>query len=88
MLATKPNQALCLLPDGAKELVYAEHQPPYIPLPVIKTPKGAVTSFWQPTANDLELLKLGVPVCLTLLTFNEPLQAIILTVGGQDLRKY
>ena len=74
------------MPVGSHRVVYAEDQPQYLPLPSYRTPDGRVVSAWQPSANELELLKNGVPVYLTLHTFNEPLQPIMMTVGPPDLR--
>lgn len=82
----RPKIELFLFPDGTREVTYAEHQPEYLALPSLRTPDGRVVSQWLPDANELELLKNGVPVTLVLHTFNEPLRPIILAVGGLDLR--
>lgn len=75
-----------LLPDRTRAAKYAEHQPEYGTLPSLVTLDGRVVSQWMPDANDLALLNAGVPVTLVLYTFNQPLQPIILAVGGLDLR--
>lgn len=82
----KPNPELFRLPDGTREANYAEHQPEYGTLPSLVTPDGKVISSWMPDPNDLALLNSGVPITLVLHTFNQPLQPIILAVGGLDLR--
>jgi len=82
----KPNAELFLLPDKTRAVNYAEHQAEYLTLPSLVTPDGRVVSQWLPDAHDLALLNNGVPVTLVLHTFNQPLQPIILAVGGLDLR--
>lgn len=75
-----------LLPADVRDVNYAEHQPQYLTLPSLLTTDGRVVSQWMPEPNDLALLNNGVPITLVLHTFNQPLQPIILTVGGLDLR--
>lgn len=82
----KPKPEMFLLPDHVREVTYAEHQDEYLSLPSLLTPDGRVISQWLPDANDLALLNNGVPVTLVLHTFGQPLQPIILAVGGLDLR--
>ncbi len=81
-----PKREMFLLPDGTREAKHAEHQAEYGTLPTLVTPDGRVVSSWMPDANDLALLNTGVPITLVLYTFNQPLQPIILAVGGLDLR--
>lgn len=71
---------------GTRKVIYAEHQPQYIPLPALVTPDGRVTSRWKLEPNDLLLIQNGADVYLTLLTFNAPLQPIMLSVGPPDTR--
>ena len=87
MIPITPNPDLCLLPPGTMAITYAKDQPQYLPLSTLKTPPdGRVVSQWQFTENERLLLANGVPLTLVLHTFNEPLQPIILIVGGVDLR--
>lgn len=86
MTITKPQRETFLLPPGATEANYAEHQSQYLTLPVIRTRDGKVASQWMPTPGELALLNEGVPVTLVMWTFNHPLQPISLMVGGADLR--
>lgn len=81
----EPKKEMFLLPDGVREVKYA-FQEQYRTLPSLVTADGKVVSQWMPDANDLALLNNGVPVTLVLHTFNQPLQPIILAVGGLDLR--
>ena len=55
-------------------------------LPSLVTPDGKVISSWLPDADELAALNRGQPITLVLHTFNQPLQPIILAVGGLDLR--
>jgi hypothetical protein len=87
MEIVKPNPEQFLLPPGAEEVTYAEDQPQYLPLPVIKTLDGRVVCQWQPDANDLALLNNGAPITVMMLTCNRPLQPLCVTVGGMDLRE-
>lgn len=86
METIKPQAEMFLLPAGTREANYAEHQPQYGTLPSLVTPDGKVVSSWMPDANELALLNTGVPITLVLYTFNQPLQPIVLAVGGLDLR--
>jgi len=86
MIAITPNPDLCLLPPGTVALNYAEDQPQYLTLPVLRTPDGRVVTMWQLEPNDRLLLANGVPITLVLHTFGQPLQPIMLVVGGVDLR--
>lgn len=82
----QPKRETFLLPDGTVEANYAEHQPEYITLPSLRTPDGRVISQWQPTRDELDAINRGQPITLVSHTFNQPLQPIILIVGGLDLR--
>lgn len=86
MIPIEPKPELFLLPPNTETVKYAEHQPEYVTLPSLRTPDGRVVSQWRLEPNDLELLKNGVPVTLVLYTYGQPLQPIVLAVGGLDLR--
>ena len=79
-----------LLPEGTREVRFAEDQPEYLTLPALVTPDGKVVSQWKPTPGELALLNLGVPVTLTIHhgppTPENPLRPVSLAVGGVDLR--
>jgi len=54
--------------------IFAEHQQPYLPLPVHKTDDGMVVSCWKLTWKErLKIIFTGKIWC-ALLTFNSPLQ--------------
>lgn len=82
----QPKREKFLLPEGTTETSYARLQPQYCELPSLRTPDGRVVSQWVPTPKELDAIKQGQPITLVSHTFNQPLQPIILTVGGIDLR--
>lgn len=82
----EPDVAVFGLPPGTRRVTYAEDQPEYRALPSLRIPDGRVVSQWLPSAEELALLLDGAAVTLVTHTFNQPLQPIILTVGGVDLR--
>jgi hypothetical protein len=82
-----PQPTQFQLPAHSQIVRYAENQQHlYQPLPSIKTPDGRVVSQWIPSPHELAALNKGIPVTLILHTYNQPLQPIILGVGGMDLR--
>lgn len=58
--------------------VYAKDQPEYLPLPVFKEQDGTVTSCWQMTFKERLQVLFSGKIWLTLLTFNQPLQPVIM----------
>lgn len=68
---------------GAAQVVYAEHQPEYLPLPSIRypgNPQGPVTSRWSFTEEERRAIADGADLYLTLLTFHQPLQPVLMQV--------
>lgn len=64
------------------EVVYAADQPEYSPLPAIKskdTP-GLVLTRWRLTDSEREAVSLGADIWLSVFTFNQPLQPVLLEV--------
>ncbi|MCK5017415.1 MAG: hypothetical protein KAS32_10145 [Candidatus Peribacteraceae bacterium] len=62
-------------------VVLAEDQPQYIPLPVCKEADGKMTSVWKLTDEEKELIAKGGKVCLSQSTFNQPFQPVNLWVA-------
>lgn len=85
MIPIDPAPEAFLLPAGTESVRYAEDHPDYLPLPSLRTPDGRVVTQWRLEPREVELLRSGEPVTLVLRTFNQPLQPVILTVGGLDL---
>jgi len=79
-----PRVDPALVPLGSRPLVFAEHQPQYQPLPSIRTPDGKVITRWTLTDSERAAIVRGEDVFLTVLTFNQPLQPVLLTVGPID----
>jgi hypothetical protein len=88
MTPIKIRTELCLLPDEYRVVVFAKDQPEYTPLPALTTPDGAFVTMWHPSANELELLRNGAPVSITLLAVDgaKPIHPMKVEVGGVDLR--
>lgn len=64
-------------------VVFAKDQPEYIPLPAMKVqndPQGLVITKWQLSPEELERVKETGTIHLSMLTFNQPLQPVLLTV--------
>ena len=58
-------------------VVYAENQPEYIPLPVYKDSEGTVTSCWKFTLLERLKILFGSRLYWTQMTFNQPLQPVL-----------
>lgn len=63
-------------------VTYGEGQPEYLPLPVKhhRDQDGHVTSCWQLTDEELAEVIKTKQIYVTVLTFNNPLQPLMLTV--------
>lgn len=60
-------------------VIYAKDQPEYIPLPAKKTDNGHVTTCWKLSADELAQIQETGVIWLHMLTFNQPLQAVLLS---------
>lgn len=74
-------------PAGWRPVTYAEHQPEYQPLPVVRSLdlQARAVSRWRPTWRERVRLLLGQDVFLEMLTFNKPLTPVRLHVGAPRL---
>lgn len=64
-------------------VVFAKDQPEYMPLPAMKIPndpQGLIITKWQLSPEELERIKETGTIHLSMLTFNQPLQPVLLTV--------
>jgi hypothetical protein len=70
-----------------KEVVYAADQPEYNPLRTIvsRDHQHRVTSRWTFTDDQRQAIAGGADIFLTLLTFGEPLQPILMAVSDGKL---
>lgn len=64
-------------------IVFAAGQPGYRPLPARVTLR-AVNTEWQPTFNERRALADGARIMLSVLTFGQPLQPVLLAVEGAE----
>lgn len=67
--------------------VFAENQEEYVPLPVFKEEDGYVTSVWEFSKEEIELIKENGKLCVRVSTFNQPLQPIQLWVAEVEEKK-
>jgi hypothetical protein len=66
--------------------IYAKDQPEYLPLPVFKDDNGTTISCWQFAEEEIEELKRNGGKCyLQILTFNQPLQPVLIVAKLEDL---
>lgn len=77
-----------LLPPGTRPIVYAEDQPQYHPLPTVRTPGGTLVTRWTPTDAEKAAIIRGEDVYVTVMTFNQPLQPLRVTIGPPDLSQF
>lgn len=69
--------------DRRGNVVFAKDQPEYVPLPAMKVPndpQGLIITKWQLSPEELERVKETGTIHLSMLTFNQPLQPVLLTV--------
>lgn len=78
--------------DGleCQEVIYAEHQPEYIPLRTLKAagPMGAVISRWTFTDEQRKAIASGADIFLELSTFHQPLQPIRISISDASGEKF
>jgi len=72
---------------GLPEVTLAEEQPDYLPLTVAvwKDPAGqvGVLTRWRPSREDLVRLAAGEDLYISLLTFGQPMQPMVVQVGAE-----
>lgn len=84
MEITDPRVPPAAVPAGSRPVVIAKHQEEYLDLPSIRTPMGHVITRWRPTEDERQQILEGEDLYLTISTFNQPLQPVMLTVGPVD----
>ena len=74
-----------LVPEGSRAIIKGAMQTDkYRPLPSVHLPDGKVITRWTPTDEERRRIADGEDLYLTLLTFNQPIQPQLLTVGPID----
>lgn len=71
-------------------VVFAKDQPEYMPLPAMKIPndpQGLIITKWQLSPEELERIKETGTIHLSMLTFNQSLQPVLLTVDFPSEQK-
>lgn len=70
-------------------VVYAKDQPQYMPLPVCKVPgdDGLVISIWKPTDEERQRISEGANIAVSMLTYNQPLQPLMVSVSNIEEKK-
>ena len=69
-------------------IVYAENQPEYNPLPAFKDENGTIVTCWELTNEDFERIVETRRIYLSVMTFNNPLQPVYLTTDVDELFEY
>lgn len=74
-------------PKNFKEanVTYGENQPEYIPLPAHKTEDGQAIFCFELNEEEKKQIAETGELWVSLLTFNQPLQPILLTTKKEDL---
>lgn len=69
-------------PTGWTRVTYAKDQPEYLPLPVVRAPNGEIVTCWRLSRWERLRLLISGRFFLIVLTFNNPLQPMQLTVDA------
>ena len=64
---------------------FAKNQPEYLPLPAHISEDGTVTTCWELNDHDIENLMETKKLWLQILTFNNPLQPVMISVEKPEL---
>ncbi len=67
-----------------QEIIFAEFQPEYIPLPCHRNRDGMVMSRWTLTRDERIAVAAGADIHLFCYTLNHPLQPVRLEVVGME----
>ena len=60
-------------------VVYGANQPEYIPLPALLKENGEIWTCWKLSLEDLKRIQETGVIWLSMLTFNQPLQPVLLS---------
>jgi hypothetical protein len=82
MKPVEPIQPITLV---ARRVVFAARQEEYESLPALVEPDGTAHTRWELTDEEREAIAAGACVTLRLLTFNTPLQPVLLGVEGVEV---
>lgn len=68
-----------------QNVIFAEDQPEYLPLPALKQENGDVITCWHLSDEEIEKIKETKQIFLCVKTFNQPLQPLFLTVEKSEV---
>lgn len=66
-------------------VVYARDQKEYMPLPALRSDDGTVISCWKMSWKELFKILLHRKVWVSVLTFNKPLQPLLVSSDSKEL---
>jgi hypothetical protein len=69
---------------NTEEVVYAKDQPEYQPLPCIRAADGTILTRWNLNEEERRQVAEQGYVYLSVMTFNQPLQPLLMTVDPPD----
>ena len=69
--------------EGAN-VVYGVNQPEYTPLPAFRKENGEIWTCWKLSPEDLKQIQETGVIWLAMLTFNQPLQPVLLSVDKPE----
>lgn len=69
---------------GNDEIVYAKDQPEYQPLPCLRMEDGTILTRWSLDEDEKQKVLEQGYVYLSVSTFNQPLQPLLITVEPPD----
>ena len=64
--------------------IYGKNQSEYLPLPAKKRPNGEVITCWRLSPEELKQIQMTGVIWCSILTFNQPLQPILLSTEILD----
>lgn len=67
-----------------QNVIFAKDQPEYNPLPALKMPDGEVITCWELSDEEMMDIVTTKRIYLSQLTFNQPLQPVMLKVNLED----
>jgi hypothetical protein len=68
-----------------QNVVFAENQPEYLPLPAHRTEEGIVVTCWEPTEEEILRLIDTRKIYISQMTFNQPLQPLFTAILKEDI---
>jgi hypothetical protein len=68
-----------------QNVIFAENQPEYLPLPALKQENGDVITCWDLTDQEIAKIRESKSIYLLVKTFNQPLQPIYLTTDKSEV---